>query len=271
VYPHGQRSAAEIAGELTILTALAAAGAPVSYPIRARDGSNHLCVNAAEGERFIALFTYAEGDFGSFDRQHFVALGHGLAELHELSDRAKIPEVVRPVYDIQELVTRPISEIRPAIAGESEAAQLDEIAAVLGESMRELSRSSPQWGLLHGDYAGFNSHVDSHGRLTHFDFDWCGYGWRAYDLAVMLWSRRRICGSPQCWEQYEWFCKGYEAVRTLSETEKDSIPYLVLCRQLWLTAFNQNNVSREPHRPGNEHLVNAVKFMSEWLRELRSH
>lgn len=51
------------------------------------------------------------------------------------------------------------------------------------------------WGVCHGDCHGFNARFGPDGAATLFDFDDGGQGWRAYDLAVFLWSARAF--APQ--------------------------------------------------------------------------
>ncbi|WP_429842749.1 hypothetical protein [Brevibacillus sp. FIR094] len=44
--------------------------------------------------------------------------------------------------------------------------------------------------MCHGDLQGnFNTNFCDDNTYTHFDFDLCGYGWRAYDLAAFKLSR----------------------------------------------------------------------------------
>jgi len=66
-------------------------------------------------------------------------------------------------------------------------------------------------------------------EITHFDFDLCGYGWRAYDIAVFRWAR----GSKND-GRWERFLAGYKSVRPLSDQELRSIPYFIVSRQIWV-------------------------------------
>jgi len=43
-----------------------------------------------------------------------------------------------------------------------------------------------KYGLCQGDLHTGNARFDMHGRLTLFDFDSFGYGWRAIDIGVSM-------------------------------------------------------------------------------------
>jgi Ser/Thr protein kinase RdoA (MazF antagonist) len=61
IYPAQRRTEAHILAELDVLGYLQAAGISVSVPIRRRDGERLLSLQAPEGARYAALFTYAPG------------------------------------------------------------------------------------------------------------------------------------------------------------------------------------------------------------------
>ena len=60
-----------------------------------------------------------------------------------------------------------------------------------------------------------------------FDFDHCGYGWRAYDIAVFLGSMPLEIGAA--------FLEGYQSLRRLSAAEIAAIPTFVKIRLIWDT------------------------------------
>ena len=51
--------------------------------------------------------------------------------------------------------------------------------------MERLPISALQPGFCHGDASGGNAHISGR-TITFFDFDCCGCGFRAYDVAVYL-------------------------------------------------------------------------------------
>jgi Ser/Thr protein kinase RdoA (MazF antagonist) len=61
-----------------------------------------------------------------------------------------------------------------------------------------------------------------------FDFEFCAYGYRAYDIATFRWSR----GSDNT-ELWNAFLNGYQSVRKLNDSEMKSIEVFIQARNLW--------------------------------------
>ena len=90
----------------------------------------------------------------------------------------------------------------------------------------------------HGDLHGANA-SESEGSFTSFDFDCCGWGYRAYDLAVFCWgfafdeySMERIEAMGRA------FLRGYVHHRPLGERDIDAIPAFVAVREIWLRGLH---------------------------------
>ncbi|HTL28601.1 MAG TPA: phosphotransferase [Tepidisphaeraceae bacterium] len=256
VYPHGWRTREQIEEELDSLDHLHAAGLSVSHAIRSRTGDRIQTVTAPEGGRDVVLFSSAPGDFGTFDDAHLFALGKELAELHARSSGME-PLKNRPVLDVSHLLSDPVSR--------SNSAFLREVMLKIEDAIKGLPRRGPEFGFCHGDFGGFNTHVDGNGRQTHFDFDFCGFGWRAYDLAVFLWSRHKICSSDDAQKHWRIFRQGYESRRKLSEPENRSIPYFVLCREIFIMGVALQNMNRFPRRPNEDPVADCADFVRRWI------
>ena len=72
-----------------------------------------------------------------------------------------------------------------------------------------------------------------------FDFDNWGYGWRAYDVGVFLWSHALGAGwerAAKAKTRRRWnaFVEGYEQVRSLTEAERAATKLFVPIRHIWL-------------------------------------
>ena len=96
----------------------------------------------------------------------------------------------------------------------------------------------PMTGICHGDAQGGNAHLAPDGTLTFFDFDVCGLGWRAYDIAVFCWGaavgKVRLGWEAKTVDRLRAaYLRGYEAVRPLRPPEYEAIDALVLLRQYW--------------------------------------
>lgn len=94
------------------------------------------------------------------------------------------------------------------------------------------------WGVIGGDFHGANHFCERNGKITLFDFDLCGYGWRMYDIAVFKWALFNICRRAPKLKNREllWqaFLDGYESHILLNEELLEMIPVFVQARQIWL-------------------------------------
>ena len=62
---------------------------------------------------------------------------------------------------------------------------LREFADDLRDSMSRAPLGVGTYGLIHCDLGWHNIHYDPDSGMKLFDFDLCGYGWRAFDLALV--------------------------------------------------------------------------------------
>jgi Ser/Thr protein kinase RdoA (MazF antagonist) len=109
-------------------------------------------------------------------------------------------------------------------------------------------------------YAGRNSFW-SHP----FDFDCCGVGWRAYDIAVFRWAARF---SKKENEQWQAFLKGYQAERSLAEADLQVVPLFIGIRHIWLMGLHTGNGHDWGYGWMNERYFDrALKFLQEWETE----
>ena len=98
---------------------------------------------------------------------------------------------------------------------------------------------------------------------THYDFDLCGYGWRAYDLAEFRLAREvRLGHDAEKLEQlWSAFIDGYHTVRKLKEKDWKSVPLFVGVRQLWLMGL----CLRDPS------IVGSIDFGDDFITDKLSY
>jgi Ser/Thr protein kinase RdoA (MazF antagonist) len=110
----------------------------------------------------------------------------------------------------------------------------------LEELLKEQPLEDLNWGICHGDLHG-NTNISYRDDMsyTHYDFDLCGYGWRAYDIAEFRLAREvRLGHDPEKLELiWKAFVDGYKSVRDLSELDIKTVPIFVGIRQLWLMSL----------------------------------
>ena len=130
--------------------------------------------------------------------------------------------------------TRPLFVIQAQLAARpADAAYFVDFAVRLKAHITHIAPTLDT-GFCYGDFHGQNAHIDAELVVTFFDFDCCGQGWRAYDLAVFFWYARYSKAHQQrCPE----FFRSYLAQRPLAEQDIAAIPYFVAIRHLWWIAL----------------------------------
>jgi Ser/Thr protein kinase RdoA (MazF antagonist) len=260
VYTRGWRSPAEIAYELALITCAAEAGLPVASPLRARDGALSVTVAAPEGPRQAAVFTYAPGHTLTYTEVDARAFGRLEARLHQAlaGFETRTP---RFALDREHLLFGPLAAIGPALAGRpDDRAYLEDLAARIARRLEDLERDGLRWQPCHGDLHLGNVHFTADGRPTVFDFDCCGPGWRAYDVAVFRWASYLHTGADAPWQA---FLAGYEESAPLAEPEIQAIPWFVAARHVWLLGLHAaDRFGLGPVGPGQ--LTYALRAIREW-------
>lgn len=234
------RGGPNVAYEAALLRHLRARNIPVSACLPTAGGQDAVTVSLPEGERLLMVFEYLEGDATGDAPEDIQAFGAGLAALHEAgSGFDGTPS--RYVLDLDYLIGRPLAGLLQAPTMTPELRpRFEEIAARLRariEAMQGLARI-----VCHGDAHGENNFItaDAQGRKTaaFFDFDECGPGYLAYELAVYPWSLhpRSVDGqmSDKALERWQRFLQAYTAVRPVSPQDLCAVPAFMAARQFWL-------------------------------------
>jgi Ser/Thr protein kinase RdoA (MazF antagonist) len=226
---HWLRGESDYLFELDWLDFLHQRGLPVSHPIRRRDGGFLGSLAAPEGLRYWALFSLAEGRITRMDPVKAEIFGRSIAQIHVESNDFSSPHE-RVHFDLDQILEKPVLRIRASLGDDrgEDLEFLGDLAGKLRRRVRETRFSGDAYGIIGGDFHGGNHYFTEENRVTHFDLDLCGYGWRAYDLAIFRWAG----GGPD--ELWQPFLDGYQSVRPLSETEMEMIPTFVQLRQIWL-------------------------------------
>lgn len=239
IYRSGWRSRDEIETEIAILLHLAQGKARVSTPVSRKDGQSLTSLDCAEGRRWAALFTCAPGeevDFNGYSDVLAELYGAAVATIHCAADSFE-GRRLRPALDLAGLLERPLQLLTSTIAHRPE-----DVAYVngLGDRLRHRIQglADLEIGFCHGDFHGRNA-CEKKGSFTFYDFDCCGWGYRAYDLAVFPWAfavrqdtTERIEATGRA------FLRGYVRRRTVGPTDVDAIAAFVAIRQIWLLGLH---------------------------------
>ena len=216
--------------ELELLRFVSARGVTVAAPVERQDGELLGTVDTEAGNRYCALFEFAEGTTeGHLTAAQGRLLARTLAEFHLAADDFKpsTPAYRRYDLDLRYLLEQPMELLDRFLVehGRPGLERFGAAAAELREQVLALPRDEGRYGLIHADPHGGNVAVTEDGRLTLFDFDHGGLGWRAYDLAVATWR-----GARGGWASR---IAAYEDVRTLSEEERSLLPVFRKLNRVW--------------------------------------
>lgn len=268
VYRRGWRSLPEIQYELDALLFLHKAGIEVSVPIPRKDGTLVWAINAPEGMRYMVLFTYASGRQPTYDAKDDNAAyvyGKVAARIHSAMETFQSPHQ-RFVLDLEHLIDTPLRSIQPMLAHRPEDWEyVQAFTETLRRQVVQLPLSSLEQGVCHGDLHWGNARVQDDSTLTLFDFDCCGMGWRAYDLAVFRWAARLGKKEGQQWPA---FLRGYRDERAIPEREIQATSYFVALRHVWLLGLHTGNRQDFGMAWMNDaYFDEAINFLREWEAE----
>jgi len=263
VYGLHARSLTEVLFEVEFLNHLADKGVLVARPVPRRDGGFVSIHRAPGGDRYAVLFTYAPGEPPPWppDPAYYRPYGRAIAAIHRgLDDFASAHP--RAPLDLDYLVDRPMQVILPLLAHRPhDAAYLQRLADTMKERVAALSPTM-DWGGCHGDPQGANCHATSDGMVTFFDFDCCGLGWRAYDLATFRWTVAVNRADEALWRE---FLAGYKEGRDVGNADLQAVPCLVAIRHIWWMGARVAGRSRPGSEWGGDRFFDkGLAFLRGW-------
>ncbi|MCC5670723.1 phosphotransferase [Nostoc sp. CHAB 5784] len=243
VYRRGWRNKEEIDFELELLVFLYEEKQPVAYPIARKNGSFTTNILAPEGVRYVAVFNYAPGHAvdDKLDGKQSYILGEVLAKIHQKLDNFK-SSFSRPGLNNEYLLDwsmRAITHLYQHRKNDIDYLQ-KEIKKIKSQLAGfQLHLTAPEYGICVGDVHSGNAHFTKQNEPTLFDFDQCGYGWRAFDIAKFWHIALRMKIDIAVRNS---FIEGYQAIRKLSEAELASIPVFVKAAHIWVMGISTNVV-----------------------------
>jgi Ser/Thr protein kinase RdoA (MazF antagonist) len=263
VYRASWRTADDIGYELDLLIYLAARGVRVSVPIAAQDGRLFQSLLAPEGTRYIALFTYAEGQPLSWDNaDHCRQAGQLLAAIHAVSDDF-VNLGTRAALGGGQVIDRPVAALEPFFAHRMhDWTYVTAFSAQLRDRLADVA-ADLNWGVCHGDFGGGNVSVDDTGA-TAFDFDLCGPSWRAFDLAPI----QMIAMSKKNSAIWDAFVRGYQERRSLAPADLTAATLFCPVHRLWRLGLQAEHAQEwGVVRLGDAALDRELKAFRAWEAE----
>jgi Ser/Thr protein kinase RdoA (MazF antagonist) len=233
------RSKEEIQAEVDLLNYLKANGVNVAYPVRRQNGTFLSEFQTVNGIRYGVM--YEAVGVRSFDEVEETAdlnerLGSYIASIHQVWDRCDL-KIDRKKIDSQLFIDHSMDAIREFTkVHDFDLDFLENVAGKIKEKLYDLPVEQPQYGMCHGDFYGGNIRLNGDNSPVLYDFDFCGIGWRAYDISMYAFpfsmgadanklSKREV--------RKDQFLKGYNKVRPMSEKEIQSIALFIPFRRIF--------------------------------------
>ena len=275
VYTYAWRSKNEIESEIDLLLFLAKKDIPVSVPIKDDDGRMLQIIPMPEGDRFIVLFSEAKGSVQKMNFKRSYEYGKLVAQIHKCT--ANYPyDNRRFEINLDHLIEKPLQNLNVTFPErENDLAYLNSVGQELSKKIKDqLAKSKSEYGICHGDHHGWNVHFNEKGEMTLFDFDCFGYGWRAYDNAVFLWSHSVPYWSKQTksnrtklWNK---FLKGYSEILDYPDDEIKYSYIFVPIRHIWLLGLHSGLQPRLGSQWMNDHyFASHIDFIKRWVKEYK--
>ncbi len=238
-------------------------GFPVAYPIVRKSGGYLTEIAAPEGQRCVLLTSFADGEPPSYEPlENSRLVGESVAQMHLISNGFKASHE-RAHLDLQSLLEDSMAVIRAHIAHRpDDLMAIEKIAQEALLSVKAVPENLVDTGLCHGDLHGYNLHLHE-GKVTHFDFEECAYGYRVYDLATFKWG---VCMGEQRAARWSAFVEGYESIRPIAEPDRSLIDKFVVIRDLSNIAFEMRNLKDFGHELGSESNIEDARRQLEKIQ-----
>ena len=212
---------------------------------------------------FAVMYSWLEGeeigDEPTLDQLHEV--GKTIALLHQdssnfvLSSQAELPTFDDFFWSTEDFLFSEKSKLSPA-----DKSLLQEAHDLIMEFTRDLYQTSPVH-IIHADVHGWNL-MWHEGKLSIFDFDDCGFGVEAQDIAVALY----YLDTP---EQEQALLAGYTSVKPLPNYSDNEMKALLLHRRLLLLNYLYETKNQEEKELLPAYLEKSLERASTFLTDVR--
>lgn len=268
IHTSGQVTAESIGSELRWLLAIRRdTQIRVPNPVRGVDGSfvQEVSVDGLIDSRFCVLFEWMDGETldEELTAKEFCKIGQVMAGLHEHARHFATKEVLVPNHhsygcgkDWERILSDPMISRRFAARAGPVFAHAEKL---IKSKISELDYGREVYGLIHQDLHPGNC-LFTGDEVRVIDFEGCGWGHYAYDMAVTL---QYIQDYPDCHVFENAMLEGYQSIRPLPERFCESIDWFMIARILVTVSWILDDW------PNSTHMAWGPKFLRKSAAQLR--
>lgn len=199
------------------------------------------------------------GDEPTMEQLH--EIGRAIATLHQESSEFAISDGNSlPTFNDFFWGTEDFLFSKNSLLTDADRALIQQAHDLIMKFTNELYQNS-KVHIIHADMHGWNL-MWSDGQLAIFDFDDCGYGVEAQDLAVALY----YLDTP---EQDEALLNGYRSVKPLPTYSENAMKALLLQRRLLLLNYLYETKNQEHKEMLPAYLEKSLERVSTFLTDVR--
>ena len=266
LYSHQWRSREDIVAELELLLQMHEAGISVSYPIADSQGEFIHEVEAPEGMRYMVLFSYAPGrKLRKLTPKHCHTMGLLMGKMHKLMEGRSINRIS---YDFDTLMELPYQHALRFFDKKNDEMIFARKAIELSKQQLGPLAGQLRQGVVHLDLWYDNLNVTSSGHVTLFDFDFCGNGWLALDLAYTVMQLYHTEPDKEIFEKKRTaFYKGYESIETIPALEKELLSHLGIAVWVFYLGVQSRRFNDWSNIfLGDHYLQHYIGLLKGWLK-----
>lgn len=226
VYSFNWRTKKEIQEEIKLLRILANNKIAVSYAITDGEGDYIQEIHAPEGMRYAVLFSFAKGEKRiTYPEELHFTIGEMMAKMHAVTENLFLERVT---YTKDVLLVDSFAQLPAFISPETEEMQfMRSVQEHLLKILPDYNSASLRRGVVHLDIWFDNLNIYNDKEVTIFDFDFCGNGLLAYDIAYYILQIHGVeKDEMQCRLKADSFLKGYESVTAITAEERKLLPMM---------------------------------------------
>jgi Ser/Thr protein kinase RdoA (MazF antagonist) len=226
LYNLNWRSDLDINEEIRLLNVLKEKSVSVSFPLKDVNDNYIQYLEAPEGVRQGVLFSFAEGDKQlNFSADLHLKVGEKMAKIHQATLNLSLERVT---YTPKIVLEDSFLNLKRFLANDSdERVWMVSAQQYLLDEINKADVTQLRSGSVHLDIWFDNMNITKDGRITIFDFDFCGNGWLCYDIAyyiLQLHNTEKDISQRDL--KVEYFLRGYESVTKITDEERRILPML---------------------------------------------